>query len=257
VSALPSVMILGEPGTEPFRTAEAIHENSGRSGRYVRVFCRELVGDVPAHAFLGTDAGAGRPGFLEHARGGTLYFEEIAEMPEADQHLLRRILETGVYVPNGKAAPVPFNARLIASTSRSPAQMVLSGGFDAELFRRLSEEVVVVPPLRERGAPEIERIALELADWEPAALALLPYHDWPGNVAELKDLCARARGRVTEADVVARLGVPIEPQARLWGLLRACRGNATAAARRLGVSPSTMYRRMKVLHIPKGAGRCG
>ncbi|WP_437908683.1 sigma 54-interacting transcriptional regulator [Sorangium sp. So ce327] len=202
-----TVLIEGETGTGKGLVAEAIHQSSPRaSGPFVVVDCSaippnlieaELFGHVKG-AFTG--AVASRPGAFEAARGGTVFLDEIGELPLDMQPKLLRALEERVVKRVGSLDPVPLDMRVVAATHRDLRKEVNRGRFRADLFYRLNVVRIRIPPLRER----IEDIPLLVAhfyeqlvtDGDPSPpaelLEALAQQDWPGNVRELRAAVERA-----------------------------------------------------------------
>jgi DNA-binding NtrC family response regulator len=203
-----SVLITGEHGVGKELLARAVHEKSGRTGRFVALnasalpegtFESELFGHVRG-AF--TDAKSAREGAFARADGGTLFFDEIADMPLAQQAKLLRVLQERVYHPVGSSAPRTSTARIVSATNVAIEVRVAEGRFRADLLYRLNTIRLEVPPLRERrdeiGAladhfleREAARHGLPVPRLEPGARALLEAHAWPGNVRELEHTLQR------------------------------------------------------------------
>ncbi|MBU1360322.1 MAG: sigma 54-interacting transcriptional regulator [Gammaproteobacteria bacterium] len=201
------VLLLGETGTGKELLAHAIHAASARSAKpFVSVNIAavpdtlleaEFFGVAPG-AFTGADRKA-RDGKFKLADGGTLFLDEIGDMPLALQAKLLRALQEGEIEPLGSNRLVPFDARLIAATSRDLAAMVREGRFREDLFYRLNVLPVRVPPLRERRAdiPALVEVLGEdmaLRNGEPPpellpdAMALLSAQPWRGNIRELRNV---------------------------------------------------------------------
>lgn len=192
------VLLLGETGTGKDGFARAVHEQSGRVGRYVAVNCGALgdeVGDI-ARALLGL---ADAPGVFELADGGTLFLDEVGELPLEGQAVLLRAL-AGEVAPVGSRQVRKVDVRIVAATH---CDLSDSRRFRPDLFERLAGLVVEVPPLRERGTDildlaEMFRVAAARSQGvSPApmfsadARAVMLAHDWPGNVRQLRSAVAR------------------------------------------------------------------
>jgi sigma-54 dependent transcriptional regulator, acetoin dehydrogenase operon transcriptional activator AcoR len=236
----------------------------------------ELFGHI-AGAFTGATR-EGRPGRFELAHQGTLCLDEIGEMPLDLQPVLLRVLEEGVVYRVGDTQPRRVNARLIAITNRDLRAEVAAGRFRRDLYYRISVTSIVVPPLRER-ADDIEPLAchfnrllstrhqLPMCRFGPGVMAALRSHSWFGNARELRNLIEQllltcSDEMVTVDDLPSELTCEVpsaatsqQPEAtppRLDeaehnAILRALHhehGNLAAAARRLGVSRSTIYRKI-------------
>src|SRR6185295_439547 len=152
------VLVLGETGTGKELVAEAIHRASGRTGQFVAVNCgslsRELAGSELFGHEKGSFTGAVRrhPGFFKRADEGTLFLDELAEMPiELQPHFLR-VLETGAVLPVGSEREVQVDARIIAATNREPKKAIAERSLREDVYYRLSVFPLSLPPLRERAA---------------------------------------------------------------------------------------------------------
>ena len=279
-----SVLITGEHGVGKELLARAVHEKSGRSGRFVALnasalpegtFESELFGHVRG-AF--TDAKSAREGAFARADGGTLFLDEIADMPLTQQAKLLRVLQERMYHPVGSSAARATTARIVSATNVAIESRVAEGRFRADLLYRLNTIRLEVPPLRERRdeiealaehflAREAERHGLAVPRFEPEARALLVAHDWPGNVRELlhtlqRGLLLSAQGGVLtsahlglqaplQSPSAAPVSAPRSPQtlraAEEAAILEAIErhpNDRRAAARSLGLSRSAFYRRL-------------
>jgi len=219
-----TVLIRGESGSGKEVVARTLHELSGRGGPLVvfdasvtdpEMVRNDLFGHVKG-AFTG--AQAPRDGAFRRAHGGTLFIDEIGELPPELQPRLLRALESREVVPVGSDRPVKVDVRVIAATHRDLEAMVREQRFRADLLFRLSVITVPVPPLRAIRAdiPLLvqsfaQRLGLR-ANVSPAALAVLAAHAWPGNVRELRNVLERAavlcRGSLIEP---TDLGMPALP----------------------------------------------
>ncbi|HZU91298.1 MAG TPA: sigma 54-interacting transcriptional regulator, partial [Stellaceae bacterium] len=194
------ILLQGETGTGKDTFARAIHRASARFDRpFVVVNCAaipetliesELFGYRPG-AFTGARSG-GMRGKVLAAHGGTLFLDEIGDMPMTVQARLLRLLEDKEIVPLGGAKPIPVDLKVISATHRELPALVERGDFRMDLYYRLNGVTLTLPPLRERR----DRRALigKICDEEgggtaidPAALAALMTHDWPGNIRELRN----------------------------------------------------------------------
>lgn len=203
------VLITGESGTGKELFARLLHTLSDRSGRpFVPVNCGVLSGELFADKFFGHEPGAFtgalrlQKGSFELAGDGTLFLDEVGEIPLTNQVDFLRVIEERSFRRLGGEKDLGFRARIVAATNRALPDMVRTGRFRADLFYRLSVIPISLPSLRERGedvAPLAEyflwlfchhyhRPALSLS---APALDLLTRHAWPGNVRELKNLMER------------------------------------------------------------------
>jgi DNA-binding NtrC family response regulator len=265
-----SVLIHGESGTGKELVAQAIHELSGRKGPLV-VFDaaasdpQMIRGDLFGHkkgAYTGADSE--RPGAFRAADGGTLFIDELGELPLDMQPRLLRALESRKVTPMGEDLPVPVDVRVIAATHRDLQAMVREGTFREDLYHRLAVVPLRVPALRERPGdiPMLighfsEQLGLR-CELAPAAIDAMARHPWPGNVRALRNHLERLSATRPGATLdVPDLDLPeVEPEllvdahqdperALVEAALARNRGNKTAAARELGMSLSTLKRRLK------------
>ncbi|MDP2448598.1 MAG: sigma 54-interacting transcriptional regulator [Polaromonas sp.] len=205
------VLLLGETGTGKELLAHAIHATSSRArGPFISVNIAAVPDTLLEAEFFGVASGAytgadrkGRDGKFKIADGGTLFLDEIGDMPQALQAKLLRALQEGEIEPLGSNKLIPFDARLIAATSRDLAALVREGKFREDLFYRLNVLPIKVPPLRERRSdiPALlevlgEEMALRSGDRQPElapdALALLSAQTWRGNIRELRNVLEQA-----------------------------------------------------------------
>lgn len=208
------VLLLGETGTGKELLAHAIHAASARaSGPFVGVNIAAVPETLLEAEFFGTAPGAytgadrkGRDGKFKIADGGTLFLDEIGDMPLAMQAKLLRALQEGEFEPLGSNRLQPFDARVIAATSRDLGSLVREGRFREDLFYRLNVLPVRVPPLRERQADLpalVEALTEDLAlrsggpvpELSQAALDLLATQAWRGNIRELRNVLEQATMR--------------------------------------------------------------
>lgn len=203
-----TVLILGETGTGKELLARAIHEHSGRPGRFVAVNCgavqdslidSELFGHVEG-AFTG--ATTTKAGLFRHAEAGTIMLDEIGNIPQSAQHRLLRVLQEGAVRPVGGESEEPVDCRVIAATSDLLEEAVTLGTFREDLFYRLDVIRLELPPLRERKediiylfgyfAREVaEQYNVSRPDVTNAFLDALVSYAWPGNVRQLQNFTER------------------------------------------------------------------
>jgi DNA-binding NtrC family response regulator len=204
------VLIVGETGVGKELLAEALHRRSPRSGGpFVAVNCAALPESLLESEMFGFDRGAftgatsAKPGLLEATSGGTVFLDEVGEMPLATQAKLLRAIESGEIMRLGSLKPRPIDVRFLAATNRPLAELVDRGAFRRDLYYRLDGITLRLPPLRERReeiAPLARSIAAAFSAQHGAAppaiaadaLALLGRYDFPGNVRELKNAIERA-----------------------------------------------------------------
>jgi PAS domain S-box-containing protein len=211
VAATPAtVLILGETGTGKELFARAIHERSPRRDRpLVKVNCAAIPATLIESEFFGHERGAftgatqRREGRFALADGGTIFLDEIGELPLELQGKLLRVLQEGEFEPVGGSRTRKVDVRVIAATNRDLAQAARDGQFRADLYYRLGVFPLQLPPLRERGDDVIvlaEAIATQLARslgrstprLAPSDLSVLRSYPWPGNVRELRNVMERA-----------------------------------------------------------------
>ena len=274
-----NVLITGENGTGKGVVARALHSVSVRAGKPLvvvnmgglseGVFESELFGHVKG-AF--TDAKTDRAGRFELADGGTLFMDEIANIPLNQQTKLLRVLETGEFERVGSSKTRRGNVRFISATNADVHAEVAAGRFRRDLLFRLNTVEIHLPPLRERreDIPPLaahflrlhaRRYRKNVTAHDPAAMRFLQEHGWPGNVRELDHAIERAvlmaQGNLVKAsDLALRAGGEIASRLDEMSLeeverhlikktLARCDGNAMKAAEALGLSRSAFYRRLE------------
>ncbi|MGY2049563.1 nitrogen assimilation response regulator NtrX [Methylobacterium sp. JK268] len=196
------VMISGAPGSGKELSARTLHAASGRaSGPFVVINAATITPETMEAELFGVEAADGRPrrvGALEEAHGGTLYIDEVADMPRETQNRILRVLVDQNFQRVGGTTRVHVDVRIISSSSRDLAEEIAGGRFREDLFHRLSVVPIRVPPLAERreDVPELIGFFMEqisLATGLPQrriaadAMAVLQSHDWPGNVRQLRN----------------------------------------------------------------------
>jgi DNA-binding NtrC family response regulator len=201
-----SVLLLGETGVGKEVVAQAIHEASTRSaGPYVKLNCSALSENLVESELFGHVRGAftgaikDKPGLLEAARGGTVFLDEIGELPPTIQAKLLRVLEERMVMRVGSLEPRAIHVRFIAATNRDLKAECEAGTFRTDLYFRLNGISLEIPPLRARRseiAPMARRFAKGMskggAELAPGTVALLEAYGWPGNVRELRNAIERA-----------------------------------------------------------------
>jgi len=205
-----TVLILGETGTGKELIARAIHDQSGRRDKLmVKVNCAALPPSLITSELFGHESGAftgatgQRIGRFELAEGGTIFLDEISEMPLETQVMLLRVLQERVFERVGGSTPIPINTRVIAATNRDLKTHIDNGHFRDDLYYRLHVFPISVPPLRERKEDIAalldhfvgrfsERLNKQITRVPRQTMELLMSYDWPGNVRELENLIERA-----------------------------------------------------------------
>jgi two-component system, NtrC family, nitrogen regulation response regulator NtrX len=289
-----SVLITGEPGSGRESFAHFIHSLSLRSaGPFVRLVASALP-DAGAEALLfGRESDGGtEQGYLERARGGTLFINELADLGPGAQRLLHGALESGRFTPAGSTAPQPVDVRIISSAAPGFEHVPPGGPFRRELLTDLAVVVLKVPPLRDyaEDVPELLRHYLDqLVDTDGlpfrrlgvAAQNRLRNYPWPGNVRELRNLVRRllimggaeeigldeveqilAEESVDDEGLLSRdlMAMPLREareqfeRAYLQQQLQLCDGKVGQLAKRVGMERTHLYRKLRALGIDFRSG---
>lgn len=217
------VLVLGETGTGKELAARELHRRSARhSGPLKVVNCAALPDGHLASVLFGHVRGAlpgadrDQPGVFEKASGGTVFLDEIGDLPVGVQASLLRLLETGTVCPVGADSELRVDVRVVAATHRKLEELVAQGTFRQDLFHRLNGITLHLPPLRERRediAPLVEEFAARAAPgrapvpFSDEAKELLARYAWPGNVRELKNVVERAL-MLADANPITRAELP-------------------------------------------------
>jgi DNA-binding NtrC family response regulator len=287
------VLITGESGVGKELVAQAIHDLSSRAaGPFVKLNCAAIAETLVESELFGHEKGAFTGadrlyrGRFERADKGTLFLDEVGEMPLAVQARLLRVLQEGEFERVGGSALIKVDVRVIAATNRNLIDEVKAGRFREDLYYRLNVVPIAVPPLRERR-DDIPALAMALLtrscaenelderEWTDDALEALMAHDWPGNVRELVHVVDRLAILTSErfirgVDVRAALpGAPklsggeIPQEGKLFQLLEAFErriiedritvfdGNMSKAADDLGLERSHLYKKVRRLGIAR------
>lgn len=204
-----SILVTGESGTGKELVARALHNRSGREGRFVAVNCAAISAQLLESELFGhvqgafTDARSDRDGLFVDSNGGTLMLDEIGEMPIEMQSKLLRALQERKVRPVGGSQEIEFDTRIIAATNTDIDEAVDRGDFREDLFYRINVVRIALPPLRARGndvlllaqhflESQAERAGKDVVGITPDAAAKLLHYDWPGNVRELENVMERA-----------------------------------------------------------------
>ncbi len=278
-----NVLIEGESGTGKELVARALHERSNRSDRdVVAVNLAAQPTDLVDATLFGHTRGAftgstgAREGVFRAARGGTVFLDEVGELPMAVQAKLLRVIENREVLPLGADRPVPVDFRLVAATNRPLRDLVAAGSFREDLYFRLDVVRIELPPLRDRHAdlPELAvrllaRHARSLGRPAPRltaeALALLRSYRWPGNVRELSNVLERtlllssgpwldvsdlpSLGPTATDTLDLRTAMEHFERQHIRHVIAHHDGDKRAAAASLGVHLATLYRHLERLGI--------
>lgn len=281
-----TILLYGESGTGKELFAQSIHNHSRRcKGPFVALNCAAMPASLLESELFGYEAGAftgadarGKPGLFELAHQGTLFLDEIGEMELSLQGKLLRALQERKIIRLGGQTFVPVDLRLIAATNRNLHDDVRQGSFRADLYYRLGVLKLLLPPLRDcrEDIPVLAQTFLtRLAgragvsmSLSPGALALLQGYDWPGNVRELMNMMERLvalygqQGSIDEGiirevfaeeerirgfDAPPPAHSPADDDGEIRRALALTGGNRTQAARLLGISRVTLWRRYRQL----------
>lgn len=271
-----TVLLLGESGTGKEVLARGVHELSPRANkRFVAINCAAIPDTLLESELFGYEKGAFTGaakqtlGKIEYANEGTLFLDEIGDLPLPLQSKLLRFLQERVIERLGGRGEISVDVRVVCATHRDLSSMIREGSFREDLYYRLSEISIKIPPLRERAGDPVllaqaflERDAAEqsrnIKGFSPDALAALEAHNWPGNVREMENLIKRAvimaeNGNITAADLglepAETESIPfnlrqVREEAERRAIIRALSqvgGSIAQAAELLGISRPTLY----------------
>lgn len=201
-----SVLITGESGAGKEFFPKIIHNYSSRKhSKYIAVNCGAIPEGTIDSELFGHEKGAftgaisSRKGYFEEADGGTIFLDEVAELPLTTQARLLRVLESGEFIKVGSSQVQKTNIRVVAATNMNMSKAVADGAFREDLFYRLSTVHIEIPPLRDRGNDIVmltrkftsdfaEKYKTPIIDFSPAAKGMLLKYRWPGNVRQLKNI---------------------------------------------------------------------
>ena len=274
-----SVLIFGENGTGKEHIAHHLHEKSKRSGKpFVAVDCGSLSKELAPSAFFGhvkgafTGADSARKGYFHEAEGGTLFLDEVGNLAMETQQMLLRAIQERKYRPIGDKADRNFNVRIIAATNEDLEQAVNEKRFRQDLFHRLHDYEITVPPLRDCQEDimplaeffrEIANNELEcsVTGFDADARKRLLTHAWPGNVRELRQKIMAAvleaqTGLVMKEHLELAVTKPnspvsfalrndVEERERILRALKQANGNRKVAAELLGIGRTTLYKKLE------------
>jgi formate hydrogenlyase transcriptional activator len=285
-----TVLINGETGTGKELVADAIHDRSPRRGKtMVKVNCAALPASLIESELFGHEKGAftgavaQKPGRFELADRGTIFLDEVGDLPLELQAKLLRVLQQGEFERVGGTQTLKVSVRVVAATNQDLEKAVRAGRFRADLFYRLNVFPIRVPPLRERREDipvlvrhlvlrKAARLARPVEEVPEREMETLLAYDWPGNVRELENVVERAviltRGPVLQLEDCLPLAAPapVSPsgsrvqtlaeveRSYVLEILKATRGRVSGpqgAARLLGIKPTTLEARIRRLGIQK------
>jgi len=279
-----TVLVQGESGTGKELVARALHDQSPwRDKGFIAVNLAAQPRDLVDATLFGhekgafTGAGARREGVFRAARGGTVFLDELSELPPEVQVKLLRVLENREVMPLGADRPLPVDFRLVAASNRPLDALVAAGDFRQDLLYRVEVLRIDIPPLRERRddiAPLVNRFvqqhAAAIGRRPPTvsneAMRALESHRWPGNVRELSNAIERAvilgdgdhlvpddlplRQAAAPTDQRLKSVLEATERSHIAAVLHDCGGDKPKAAGILGVHLATLYRRMEKLRLP-------
>jgi two-component system NtrC family response regulator len=271
-----TTMVLGESGTGKEVIARALHQGSPRAKeRFMAINCAAIPETLLESELFGYEKGAftgavkQTKGKVEAANGGTFFLDEVGDLPMPLQAKLLRFLQERVIERVGGHEEIPVDVRIVCATHQNLKELVKAGRFREDLYYRLSEIVLTIPPLRERDGDSVllaqhfkNRFCAQEGranlHFSPDALAQIAHHEWPGNVREMENCIKRAiimaDGPAITADDLGLSGAPLEEEpfnlrqvrdeAEYRAIVRALarvEGNIVKASELLGVSRPTLY----------------
>ena len=283
-----SVLITGQTGTGKELIAHAIHQSSSRRGKpWVDINCAALPENLVESELFGFEKGAftgadsSKPGLFELADKGTLFLDEIGELQIQTQVKLLRVLDGYPFYRLGGHRKIKVDVRIVAATNQDLDAAVAAGRFRQDLFHRLGQFQLSVPPLRERPedivalAEHFLALKSPSSSFTPEAVSALLSHSWPGNVRELRNLIARVAVESREPEIrreqiaaaisgnpITQRQMPSMPIGNLDSMeeqmiiraLERCGGHRSQAADQLGISRRTLSRKLKEYNIAVNSG---
>ena len=281
--------LVGESGTGKEVLARAIHtQSAGRDRAFVAINCAAVPENLMESELFGYEKGSftgatkGNIGKIEQAVGGTLFLDEIGDMPLLLQAKLLRFLQERIIERVGGRQEIKVELRVVCATNRNLEQMVKDGTFREDLFYRICEIVVDIPPLRERGNDAIlianhmlnrygHEIAFKQMHFSEEAILAISNYSWPGNIREVENRVKRAvvlaENTVIQLQDLAIVAITTKPLAinlkvarrhaeveAIHSALELCQRNISAAAKLLGVTRPTLYDMMKKYNLSNDNG---
>lgn len=280
-----SVLVLGESGTGKEYIARMIHDQSGRSGKpFIAVDCGSLSMELAPSELFGhkkgsfTSAIADKKGVFEEANGGTVFLDEVGNLPYEVQKQLLRALQEQKVRPVGSAQDINVDVRIIAATNEDLEKAIEEGRFRQDLYHRINEFSIDVPPLRERLedleefayhflAQANDELGKDVKHISKEAIDKLKEHRWDGNLRELRNVIRRATlfaenqeivadnlpilsSRMHKTEEVEDLALqPGDEKSQIIAVLKKARGNKTVAAKLLQIDRKTLYNKMHLYGI--------
>jgi transcriptional regulator with PAS, ATPase and Fis domain len=278
-----TVLVIGQTGTGKELVARSIHKIWDRPGNFVAINCAAIPADLLESELFGVIKGAAtgvqsREGYFFKAQQGTLFLDEISEMPVALQSKLLRVIQEREYFSVGSTQAQKADVNIVASTNQSPV-LLLSGQMRTDLYFRLSQTIVTLPPLKERSDDiaslsqfflnQLEnQLSRGIQGLSVSALDLLKQYNWPGNVRELQHILRYLYINAPEGGLIQSIHLPdqfhqiddIPETGTLPGIVRMVEKkvimrelerlkNVSNAAKILGLSEGYLYRKIKQLGI--------
>ncbi len=278
-----TVLINGDSGTGKELIAEALHLNSSRKNKpFVPINCGALPKDLQESELFGyvkgafTGAQANKKGLFEEANGGTVFLDELGEMEPPLQVKLLRFLQDHKVYRIGDSKPIPVDIRIICATNKDLKKLIAEKKFREDLYYRVNVISLTLPPLRDRKSdiPVLAQYFVDLycvrfgrpeSRLSPEAMKELVAYDWPGNIRELQNVMERSV-ILAESEVIGSEHFPKDlleghvnvekmfdgqpsleelEKRYILAILKACRGNKLVTSERLGISTTTLWRKLK------------
>lgn len=281
-----TVLLTGETGTGKEVFAHAVHNAGKRKGQgFVAINCSAFSNELLENELFGHKAGAftgavkDSKGIFEEADGGTVFLDEIGEMPLALQAKLLRVLETGEFLKVGDSKTTRVNVRIIAATNRDLQEEIKKGTFREDLYYRISVFSISLPPLRERVADIelladyfLEQFAIKAGKknmrFSKPYLEALKLHAWKGNIRELKNVIERSviltdenelsasslpselqQLKSNEGNILSAFDLASAEKIHIQKVLNYTNGNKTETAKLLNIALTTLYRKLEEYKI--------